>query len=626
MARVILTFFALTTLLRGDSTRFDLASSDGEIAFASCVVTEFRFRSNLDSWANSGELIGAAMSSWVGTPQSKNWRLDNPIQPEVETLLTETIPAALGAKDVLVFYLGTHHLKSGRLLLADGDAMLPSELAGWLGKLPNKVILIGDVCYAAALEEEAKMPNNVVRIYASSDKEKTPEVRLDGSYRAVSAFFEELSTTIPKLGVPHDRFSLTGCTFVDSLREESADADAEVRIDRVLAQMRRRHVELRIVSKLTRLPTPMGFNLQPVVLRPAAYALTPVVDSEETGTTFVEIAKLLKQPEPRLDFARAAVLVAKLYRPELDEAAYLARISAVSHEARLAIGSQRKGAKIVPILNRLVFETLAIHPERQGYNEDFLIDQLLDQKRGRCSGLVSLYLAIAEDLGLPLVAVCVPEHVFVRWDPWAPAAEQFREKAGWFSKPRAINIETTIAGKELENSGYRRMLRGKASLRGNNFYMRALTKREAVGLLLSPLGSALREQGRLDEAMAACQLAVKVNENDAEAWNNLGMVYRRQNALTAAREAYERAVEIFPGFAEAYNNLGAISSEVAERVVLFRQAIEIKPDLAESWKNLALAYVEQGDDKLAWICIQKCQEMNYLLPADLVSQVQRRLQ
>jgi tetratricopeptide (TPR) repeat protein len=104
------------------------------------------------------------------------------------------------------------------------------------------------------------------------------------------------------------------------------------------------------------------------------------------------------------------------------------------------------------------------------------------------------------------------------------------------------------------------------------------------------------------------------------------MVYRRQNALTAAREAYERAVEIFPGFAEAYNNLGAISSEVAERVVLFRQAIEIKPDLAESWKNLALAYVEQGDDKLAWICIQKCQEMNYLLPADLVSQVQRRLQ
>jgi regulator of sirC expression with transglutaminase-like and TPR domain len=624
MPRVFLILFLLANLARAD--RFDLANSAGDIAFASCVVTEFRLRSDLDSWAKSGELVGAALSTWMQTPQNKFWSLSNPIQPEVKALLTETVPAALGPQDVLVFYLGTHHLKSGRLLLADGDAMLPSELAEWLGKLPNTVILIGDVCYAAALEEEAKMPDNVVRIYASGGKEKTPEVRLDGSYRAVSTFFKALSETIPKLGISHDRFSLTGCTFVDSLRAESADANAEVRIDRVLAQMRRRHVELRIVSKLTRLPTPMGFNLRPVVLRPSTHAVVPVVSPEQSSETFAEIAKLLEQPEPRLDFARAAVLVAKLYRPELDEADYLSRISAISHKVRMAIDDQRKGAKVVPILNAQIFETLGIRPEKVGYNEDFLIDQLLDQKRGRCSGLVSLYLAIAEDLGLPLVAVCVPEHVFVRWDPWAPGAERYREKRGWFSKPRAINIETTFAGKELPDADYARMFRGKPSLRGANFYMRALTKREVIGLLLSPLGSALREQSRLDEAMQACQLAVKVNENDAEAWNNLGMVYRRKDELAAARRSYERAVTIFPNFAEAHNNLGVISSEVGERVVRFRRAIEIKPDLAESWKNLALAYVEQGDDKLAWICIQKCQEMNYALPDTLVSQVQERLE
>jgi regulator of sirC expression with transglutaminase-like and TPR domain len=618
-------FLLAATLAAAQSTRFDMANSAGEIAFASCVVTEFRLRSDLDSWGNSGDLISAALSKWLRTPPHKNWRLDNPIQPEVKALLTETIPAELGANDVLVFYLGTHHLKSGRLLLADGDAMLPSELATWLGKLSNTVILIGDVCYAAALEEEAKMPDNVVRIYASGDKEKTPEVRLDGRYRAVSEFFKELSETIPELGVEHDRFSLTGCTFVDSLRAESADPDAEVRIDRLLAQMRRRHVELRIVSKLTRLPTPVGFNLQPVVLRAAARPVAPVIDPAQSNATFAEIAALLERPEPRLDLARAAVLVAKLYRPKIDADAYLARVNAVSHQARLAIGSERKGAKIVPILNELIFEKIGITPEQVAYNEDFLIDRLLDEKRGRCSGLVSLYLAIAEDLGLPLVAVCVPEHVFVRWDPWAPAEEQFREKRGWFSKPRQINIETTYAGKELPDADYRRMLRGKASLRGANFYMRALTKREAIGLLLSPLGSALREQGRLEEAMQACQLAVKVNENDAEAWNNLGMVYRRQKELKAARMAYARAIEIFPAFAEAHNNLGSITSDAAERVALFRKAIEIKPDLAESWKNLAIAYVEQGDDKLAWICIQKCQELNHAVPPALVSQVQERL-
>ena len=125
--------------------------------------------------------------------------------------------------------------------------------------------------------------------------------------------------------------------------------------------------------------------------------------------------------------------------------------------------------------------------------------------------------------------------------------------------------------------------------------------------------------------MQACQLAVKVNENDAEAWNNLGMVYRRQNDVKAARMAYERAIEIFPAFAEAHNNLGCISNDSAERVRLFRIAIEIKPDLAESWKNLAVAYVEQGDDKLAWICIQKCQELDFAVPPELVSRVRERL-
>ena len=68
-------------------------------------------------------------------------------------------------------------------------------------------------------------------------------------------------------------------------------------------------------------------------------------------------------------------------------------------------------------------------------------------------------------------------------------------------------------------------------------------------------GHALKDQGRLDEAVAAYRRALELKPDFAEAHNNLGGVLRCQGSFEAAVACYRRAVQLRPGYAEAHHNL-----------------------------------------------------------------------
>ena len=70
------------------------------------------------------------------------------------------------------------------------------------------------------------------------------------------------------------------------------------------------------------------------------------------------------------------------------------------------------------------------------------------------------------------------------------------------------------------------------------------------------LGNALRKQGKLAEAIASFQQALRLKPDLAEAGNNLGLALQDQGKLGEAITAYQQAVRLKPDYAEAYNNLG----------------------------------------------------------------------
>ena len=65
-----------------------------------------------------------------------------------------------------------------------------------------------------------------------------------------------------------------------------------------------------------------------------------------------------------------------------------------------------------------------------------------------------------------------------------------------------------------------------------------------------------RDQGKLDEAIANYQQALRLKPDYAEAYNNLGNALKDQGKLEEAIASYQQALRLKPDYAEAYNNLG----------------------------------------------------------------------
>src|SRR4030095_660582 len=68
-------------------------------------------------------------------------------------------------------------------------------------------------------------------------------------------------------------------------------------------------------------------------------------------------------------------------------------------------------------------------------------------------------------------------------------------------------------------------------------------------------GTELLSQGKVDEAIAMYQRALKLNAEDEEVHFNLGYAYAMQGRTEDAIKHYAEALKIFPEYVEAHNNL-----------------------------------------------------------------------
>jgi serine/threonine protein kinase/WD40 repeat protein/tetratricopeptide (TPR) repeat protein len=113
------------------------------------------------------------------------------------------------------------------------------------------------------------------------------------------------------------------------------------------------------------------------------------------------------------------------------------------------------------------------------------------------------------------------------------------------------------------------------------------------------LGLVLAKQGRLDEAIATYEKAIKLGPKVAIYYANLGIALRAQNKVNDAIASWNKAVELDPNDPKVFISLGAALGEQKkpdEAIDAYRKAIDLDPKLAPAHRNLGVLLCRHRQD------------------------------
>ena len=103
--------------------------------------------------------------------------------------------------------------------------------------------------------------------------------------------------------------------------------------------------------------------------------------------------------------------------------------------------------------------------------------------------------------------------------------------------------------------------------------------------------------GNLEKAEEHYQTAVKLNPTQfPDAYYDHGVLMMREGKLEQAEKSFRAALEIDPSYADAHNNLGYLlerQGKVPEAIAEYKKAVEGKPDFRQAHFNLGRVLVTQ---------------------------------
>jgi Flp pilus assembly protein TadD len=111
------------------------------------------------------------------------------------------------------------------------------------------------------------------------------------------------------------------------------------------------------------------------------------------------------------------------------------------------------------------------------------------------------------------------------------------------------------------------------------------------------LGTALDNQGRVDEALSEFREAIRIKPDNAAAHYNLGNALAKQGQTEAAINEFQEALRLKPENADAHNNLGSLLAKQGQTmaaIAQFQAALRLDPDDPGAHYNLGNGMLKIG--------------------------------
>ena len=128
-------------------------------------------------------------------------------------------------------------------------------------------------------------------------------------------------------------------------------------------------------------------------------------------------ARLVSRPEPAIDLAEAALLIAKEEYPDLEVTQYLARLDCLADELRDRGDGTGDPHRLIVGLGDYLFREQGFRGNADDYYDprNSFLNEVLDRRMGIPITLSTIYMEVARRLGVRLHGVGMPGHFLVKY-------------------------------------------------------------------------------------------------------------------------------------------------------------------------------------------------------------------
>ena len=272
---------------------------------------------------------------------------------------------------------------------------------------------------------------------------------------------------------------------------------------------------------------------------------------DESATPRSRLEHLLARPDPEVDLAEAALLVAAEEYDGLDVRAYLARLDEMGAALRQRLDDEPRPERAIMALNHYLFQEQGFRGNNEQYYDarNSYLNEVIERRTGIPITLCTVFMEVGRRAGLEVEGVGLPGHFVVRVH--TP------------SRPLLVDPfhgGTLLSEKDCQDR-LDRIFNGKVQLEPK--MLRPCRRKEMLERILRNLKAIyLRDQDK-DRALRVVELLVRLQPGSAEDLRDRGVLYAALDCYAVAARDLESYLALAPGAKDA--------EDLRARVALLRQ-------------------------------------------------------